>query len=176
MDPTKNDEGKAGAALEFIGDGADSGPEIAALLLKTSLFSGFSQDEASRLASYLQLFRSAAGVVILREGDPGDYMMLLFDGKVDVLKADHQKRQKLIGAVLPGQTFGEMSLVDGEPRFATCVTVGPSVYALLTRDTFARLISDDAHLGAKLLVQLLEMVSRRLRETSETLVDYLKVT
>ena len=176
MDPTMHDEAGAGAALEFLGDGADIGPQIAALVLKTTLFSGFSQEEAGRLARYLQLFRSAPGVVILREGDPGDYMMLLFEGKVDVLKGDHQKRQKLIGAVLPGETFGEMSLVDGEPRFATCVTVGTSLYALLSRDTFARLISDDARLGAKLLVQLLEMVSRRLRETSEALVDYLKVS
>lgn len=174
----KNEAGAegAGAALEFLGDGRNSAPEIAALVLKTPLFAGFSQDEADRLAAYLELFRASSGVVVLREGDPGDYMMLLFDGKVDVLKTDHQKRQKLIGAVLPGQTFGEMSLVDGEPRFATCVAVEPSLYALLTRDTFARLISDDPRLGAKFLVQVLEMVSRRLRETSEMLVDYLRVS
>jgi len=172
----KDEAGAGGAALEFLGDGRDSAPKIAALVLKTTLFSGFTQEEARRLADYLQLYRSAPGVAIVREGEPGDYMMLLFEGKVDVLKADVQKRQKLIGAVLPGQTFGEMSVVDGEPRFATCVTVEPSLYALLTRDTFAALVSDEPRLGAKLLVQMLEMVDRRLREASEKLVNYLKVS
>jgi CRP-like cAMP-binding protein len=165
----------SGLPLEFVCSGDESPGQICELLLRTALFSGFTQDEVRRLARYLQLYRAAPGVAILREGDPGDYMMLLFEGKVDVLKNDHQNRQKLVGAVLPGQTFGEMSLVDGEPRFATCVTVGPTIYGLLTRETFARLINDEPRLGAKLLVQLLEMVSRRLRETSEALVDYLRV-
>jgi CRP-like cAMP-binding protein len=168
--------GESRLPIEFLADGGDNPSPIAELLLKTDLFSGFTRDETRHMACYLQLYRAAPGVAILREGDPGDYMMLLLEGRVNVLKLDHQKRQKVIGAVLPGQTFGEMSLVDGEPRLATCVTVEPTVYALLPRDIFARLINDDPRLGAKLLVELLETVSRRLREISETLVDFLRVT
>ncbi|HET9701378.1 MAG TPA: cyclic nucleotide-binding domain-containing protein [Burkholderiales bacterium] len=169
------DSGETRLPIEFVADGGVNPSPIAELLLKTELFSGFSRDETLRMAHYLQLYRSASGVAILREGDPGDYMMLLLQGRVNVLKLDHQKRQKIIGTVLPGQTFGEMSLVDGEPRFATCVTAEPTLYALLARETFARLISDDPRLGSKLLVELLETVSHRLREISETLVDFLRV-
>ena len=161
--------------LEFLCDGGRDPVQIGQHLLRTALFSGFTQDEVGRLARYLQLYRSAPGIAILREGDPGDYMMLLLEGKVDVLKNDRQNRQKNIGAVLPGQSFGEMSLVDGEPRFATCVAAEPTLYALLARETFARLINEDPRLGAKFLVQLLEMVSRRLRQISEELVDFLRV-
>lgn len=161
--------------IEFLADGGVDPAPIVELLLRAPMFSGFTRDEARRMACYLQLYRSAPSVAILREGDPGDYMMLLLDGRVNVLKLDHQKRQKMIGTVLPGQTFGEMSLVDGEPRFATCVAAENSVYALLTREIFARMINDDPRLGAKLLVELLAMVSHRLREISETLVDFLRV-
>jgi CRP/FNR family cyclic AMP-dependent transcriptional regulator len=164
-----------GPFREFLCDGSEDPAQIAGHLLRTEIFSGFSQDEVRRLARYVQLYRSPPGIAILREGEPGDYMLLLLEGKVEVLKHDHQNRQKIIGAVLPGQTFGEMSLVDGEPRIATCVSVGPALYALMPREAFARLIADDPRLGAKLLVQLLEMVSRRLRETSEALVDFLRV-
>ncbi|HEX9180961.1 MAG TPA: cyclic nucleotide-binding domain-containing protein [Burkholderiales bacterium] len=171
----ENGSGEARLPIEFIADGEVNPAPIAKELLRTQLFSGFTQDETRRMARYLQLYKTTAGVAILREGDPGDYMMMLLEGRVNVLKQDHQKRQKVIGSVLPGETFGEMSLVDGEPRFATCVTAEPSLYALLGRDTFARLINDDPRLGAKLLVELLETVSRRLRDISDTLVDFLRV-
>jgi CRP/FNR family transcriptional regulator, cyclic AMP receptor protein len=164
------------APVQFLGDGASLSGKIADLLQKMPLFSGFSLEEIHRLAAFMELFRAEIGVAILREGDPGDYMMLLLEGQVNVLRNDHQNRQKLIGTILPGETFGEMSMVDGEPRFATCVTVAPALYAVLSRDTLARIINDEPRLGAKLLVELLEMLTQRLRQTSDMLVDYLKIS
>jgi CRP/FNR family transcriptional regulator, cyclic AMP receptor protein len=161
--------------LLFLGDGASMADRIAELLQKTPLFSGFSLEEIRRLAAFMGLFRAGRGVAIVREGDPGDYMMLLLEGHVNVLKNDHQNRQKLISEILPGQTFGEMSMVDGEPRFATCVTAAPVLYAVLSRETLARIVNDEPRLGAKLLVELLELLTQRLRQTSDMLVDYLKI-
>lgn len=148
---------------------------ITQMLQKSPLFVGFSLEEIRQLANFMKLYRAEPGVAILREGDPGDYMMLLLDGRVDVLKYDRQKRQKHLGSIAAGQTLGEMSMVDGEPRSASCVTLEPSVYAVLSRDTLARIVNEEPRLGAKLLVQLLEMLTQRLRDSGVTLVDYLKI-
>lgn len=167
--------GSGGAVVEFLGEGGSMADRIADMLQKSPLFSGFSLDEIRRLAGYMQLYRAERGVAILREGDPGDYMMLLLEGRVNVLKNDHQNRQKLIAEVAAGQTFGEMAMVDGEPRFATCITTEDVVYAVLSRDTLARIVNEEPRLGAKILVELLEMLTKRLRQTSDMLVDYLKI-
>lgn len=161
--------------IEFVGEGGSMADRITQMLQKSPLFVGFSLDEIRRLANFMKLYRAEPGVAILREGDPGDYMMLLLDGRVDVLKYDRQKRQKHLGSIAAGQTLGEMSMVDGEPRSASCVTLEPSVYAVLSRDTLARIVNEEPRLGAKLLVQLLEMLTQRLRDSGVTLVDYLKI-
>lgn len=161
--------------IEFVGGGGSMADTISEMLQKSPLFVGFSLEEIRRLAGFMKLYRAEPGVAILREGDPGDYMMLLLKGRVDVLKYDRQKRQKHLGSIAAGQTLGEMSMVDGEPRSASCVTLEPSVYAVLSRDTLAHIVNDEPRLGAKLLVQLLELLTQRLRESGVTLVDYLKI-
>lgn len=166
----------APSSFVLIGEGAVMAGQIAELVAHTRFFSGFEKADIEALAGFLKLYRAGKGGVILREGDPGDYMVLLIEGKVDILKSDTQHRQKLVSTVLPGTTIGEMAVVDGERRFATCVASEPTVFAVLSRDTLAHIIHDQPRLGVKILVQLLAMMSQRLRQTSGILVDYLKVT
>ncbi len=161
--------------IELIGDGCSMADKIMDMLQKSPLFLGFSLEDIRKLAGFMKLYRAESGVAILREGDPGDYMMLLLEGRVDVLKYDRQKRQKHLGSIAAGETLGEMSMVDGEPRSASCVTLEPSLYAVLSRDVLARIVNEEPKLGAKLLVQLLEMLTQRLRDSGVTLVDYLKI-
>jgi CRP-like cAMP-binding protein len=65
-----------------------------------------------------------------------------------------------------------MSMIDGEPRFATCVAVEPSLIAVLSRDALAIIILEQPMLGAKILMQLSVMLSQRLRQTSLRLVEF----
>ena len=66
-----------------------------------------------------------------------------------------------------------MSMIDGEPRFATCVAAEPSKLAVLTRESLARIILEQPVLGAKTLMELVLMLSQRLRQTSARLVSYM---
>lgn len=170
------EEGSRLNSLEFIGDGTVMFDQIADMIAKTPLFTDIDWNDIRLLASYMQLYRAEKGTVILNEGDPGDYMLVMIDGKVDVLKHDIQHRLKHITTLEPGEAIGEMAMVDGEPRFATCVAGDSTVFAVLSRDTLARMIDDEPRLGAKILVQLLAMVNQRLRQTSSMLVNYLKVS
>jgi CRP-like cAMP-binding protein len=136
------------------------------------LFEQFNLAEIRLLGHFMQVYRAQAGQEIIREGEPGDFMMLVIEGRVEVFKQDRWNTPRLIAVIDEGKTLGEMSMVDGEPRFATCVAVEPAVIAVLSRDALALIILEQPMLGAKILMQLAVMLSQRLRHTSNRLVDY----
>ena len=63
--------------------------------------------------------------------------------------------------------------IYGEPRFATCVAEEPCLVTVLTREALARIILEQPVLGAKILMELVLMLSQRLRQTSQRLVSYM---
>jgi CRP-like cAMP-binding protein len=107
---------------------------------------------------------------IIREGEGGDFMMMIVEGKVDVNKRDRWNTPQLIAQVDAGRILGEMSMIDGEARFATCVALEPTMIAVLDRESLARIIVEQPLLGAKLLMELVLMLSQRLRATSQRLL------
>ncbi|MBK9022025.1 MAG: cyclic nucleotide-binding domain-containing protein [Sulfuritalea sp.] len=73
----------------------------------------------------------------------------------------------------PGASLGEMSLINGKPRFATCIAREPTDIAVLTRDTIYDILVLHPSLGNKILLILLQITSQRLRETSDRLLPFL---
>ena len=64
-------------------------------------------------------------------------------------------------------------MIDGEPRFATCLATARTMIAVLSRENLARVIVEQPMLGAKVLMELVLMLSRRLRMTTGRLVELL---
>jgi CRP-like cAMP-binding protein len=153
-----------GDAMRFAG-------RIHSLIPKCPLLENFSPGEVRLLAHFMEVYRAQPGVEMIREGEGGDLMMLVIEGRVDVAKRDRWNTPQLIAQVEPGRTLGEMSMIDGEPRFATCVAVEPTLVAVLNRENLARIIVEQPLLGAKLLMELVLMLSQRLRATSGKLLD-----
>jgi CRP-like cAMP-binding protein len=79
-----------------------------------------------------------------------------------------------MGVAGPGKTLGEMSLIDGEPRFASCVTLEPTLFAVLDRAALIRVVSDEPRVGVKLLMELLLLLNQRLRSVSGELMKCLE--
>jgi CRP-like cAMP-binding protein len=90
-----------------------------------------------------------------------------------VRKRDRYNTPQLIAVVEPGHALGEMSMIDGEPRFATCVAADEVLVAVLDRESLARIIVEQPMLGAKILMELVLMLSQRLRATSDRLMGLL---
>ena len=161
------------AHLEHLGDATKFSPQIHALIPRCNLLENFSPAEVRLLAHFMGVFRAEPGIEIIREGEGGDFMLILIEGKVEVHKRDRWSTPQLIAVVEPGKTLGEMSMIDGEPRFATCIAGEPSVFAVLDRENLARIIVEQPMLGAKILMELVLMLSQRLRSTSARLVQLL---
>jgi len=159
------------AGLEYLGDAVRFASRIHALIPKCPLLENFSPGEVRLLAHFMEVYQAQPGVEMIREGEGGDLMMLVIEGRVDVNKRDRWNTPQLIAQVEPGRTLGEMSMIDGEPRFATCVALEPTLVAVLDRENLARIIVEQPLLGAKLLMELVLMLSQRLRTTSGKLLD-----
>ena len=159
--------------LEHVGDATPFATKMHAMVGGSPLFEQFSLAETRLMSHFMLVYRATAGQEIIREGEAGDFMMVVVEGRIEVFKQDRWNAPRLIAVVDEGKTLGEMSMIDGEPRFATCVAVEPTLIAVLTADHLARIILEQPILGAKILMQLALMLSQRLRHTSSRLVEYL---
>jgi CRP-like cAMP-binding protein len=161
-------------SLEHLGGGAGwFHDQLTAMITETSMFGDFSPEEVSALAGFMEVYRVQANDVVIREADRGDYMVLLLDGSMEISKESSQHKEKVIAVVGPGKTLGEMSMIDGEPRFATCTAREITTFAVLTRDGLDQILREQPALGSRVLVQLVKLLSQRLRQISVRLVDLL---
>lgn len=168
------------AGLEVLGpcERLSQWPE---LLQQSALLQDFTPAEADLLGSLMLHVRASPGQMLITEGDTSDWMLLLLRGTVDIGKrigpeAEREERDDntRLGVVCPGWVLGEMSMFDGEPRYASCWALGEVEAAALDRKAVARLIQAHPQVGAKLLVKLTQLLAQRLRNTSSQLVKVLQ--
>jgi CRP/FNR family transcriptional regulator, cyclic AMP receptor protein len=160
--------------LEHLGDATPFVGRILEILQHIALFEDFGKEEVTLLAGYMQCYRAPAGSEIIREGQAGDFMVLLLDGEMEIVKQDGRGLPARIGLAGPGKTLGEMSLIDGEPRFASCLTLADTTFAVLDRDHLISVVSEEPKVGVKLLMELLMLLNQRLRQVSGQLMRCLE--
>ena len=159
--------------LDYLGDATQFAGRIHGMTLYSPLLENFTLPEIKLLTHFMQVYRAAPGVEVIREGEAGDFMMLIIEGRVEVMKQDRWNAPRLIAVLEPGATLGEMSMIDGEPRFASCTATEQALVAVLSREALARVILEQPMLGSKVLMELSLMLSQRLRQTSLRLLSYL---
>ena len=159
--------------LEPLGEATQFAAQIHSLITHSPLFENLNLAEIRLMSHFMQVYGAEPGVEVIREGEPGDFMMLMLEGRIEVFKRDRWNAPRLIALLDPGKTVGEMSMIDGEPRFSTCVAAERCLLAVLTRESLARIILEQPILGAKILMELVLMLSQRLRQTTEKLVVYM---
>jgi CRP/FNR family cyclic AMP-dependent transcriptional regulator len=153
--------GEASHCLERINEIIDHIP----------LFEGFSADDVKGVVRQMQCYRVPAGCEIIQEGESGEFMLLLLEGNIEIVRRGRSGLPQRISVVVPGETLGEMSLVDGEPRFASCVSINPVSFAVLDRMGLENIFQNEPHLGIKMLRELLKLLNQRLRDTGQRLVE-----
>jgi CRP-like cAMP-binding protein len=154
-------------------------PEI---LMVSPLLHDFTPEEADLLGATMLRVRARPGQVLIAEGEASDWMMLLLQGTVDVGKrkigaemdSEEPGDVTRLAVVKEGAVIGEMSMLDGEPRYASCWALSEVEAAVLSRAAVGRLISAHPGVGAKLLVKLTQLLAQRLRNTSSQLVKHLQ--
>jgi CRP-like cAMP-binding protein len=152
------------------------------VLLESPLLRDFSSSEAELLGASMLRVKAQPGQLLIAEDEPSDWMMVLLKGTVDVAKRkvgaprdnDEPGDTTRIAVVREGAVLGEMSMLDGEPRYASCWALSEVEAAVLGRAAVGRLIAAHPGVGAKLLVKLTQLLAQRLRNTSNQLLKNLR--
>jgi CRP/FNR family cyclic AMP-dependent transcriptional regulator len=143
------------------------------LLNEVNLLAPLSGGELRTLAGYLAWRDAQPDEVIFSEGDPGDSLFLLAAGSVRIQKECDQRHARTIAVEDRSRAIGEMSLLDGEPRSATCVALEASTLLVLTQEKLAALAKSHPGLAYRVVTEIARLLSKRLRLTSGRLVESL---
>jgi CRP-like cAMP-binding protein len=157
---------RLGSAMRF----AD---EIQEIINHAPLFEGLSTQEVNAMCSFMTCFAAPRGGTLIREGSAEDFLLIVLTGSVDVIKRSPDGDTKRVATVGPGTSLGEMSLIDGHKRFATCVADEPVDFAVLTREGLNDILMVHPRLGNKLLLLLLSLFTYRLRNAIGTALPHM---
>ena len=139
-------------------------------LRRVSLFNDCTEDELRRIAEISRTVEVPAGTVLTEIGGPGDAFFFIVDGRVTV--------QTPAGAgdpLYPGDFFGEMSLLDGEPRSATVKAMTDLRLLVVERSHFWRLLNETPDLVRRILTVLSRRV-RRLEQANSAMARRMSLT
>jgi CRP/FNR family cyclic AMP-dependent transcriptional regulator len=132
------------------------------LLGNVPLFSGLNRRQRGKLLVKLFEKRYPAGETIFREGDPGKALFVVLDGKVSIIRTA-DGAEKLLAVLAPGAYFGELALIDDQPRFAGARADEDTVLLILYKSHFDDLIEGQKALAIHVMENLLKTLASYVR-------------
>jgi len=132
-------------------------------LRRIQLFSSLSDEELQLVGDKLAVKRFRKNEIILQEEDTNEYMYIILDGKVKVVQTTEDGKEILLAIHQTGDSFGEMSLIDGKTSPATVMATENSIAAIVSKKDFYSIIETQK----KVLNNLLLLLCSRYRESWE---------
>jgi serine/threonine protein phosphatase PrpC len=136
------------------------------VLANMPLFSRLTERELLRVMQAVEVRTHKDGEVVIREGDKGDELFIVLDGKVVVSRGGQQ-----LTHLGPGEHVGEMALIRSVPRSATVTAVGSAELIAIRRADFFEILRKEHEVAVKMLWQFLGVLADRLDQTSSELHD-----
>jgi CRP/FNR family transcriptional regulator, cyclic AMP receptor protein len=137
-------------------------------LQRVSLFRGISRREFGTLFQSLIVRSYPTGEMLCREGDIGRALFLLETGEVEVVRKTPEGGLRRVSVLKSGDYFGEMSLIDEQPRTASVVALEPVRAYLLYKTEIDKLTREAPHIAAAIMTHLATLLAVRLRATINT--------
>ncbi len=134
----------------------------AVLAKRVALFQGLTVEDIGKIFARGMTIRVQKGETIFYKGTTGSQMYVMLGGKAAV-----NDGSKCIATIGMGDTFGEMALINNEPRSATVVALEDSHLFVLSETTFQRLLTK--RVAIQILLNIVRTLSRRLRDANEKL-------
>jgi serine/threonine protein phosphatase PrpC/CRP-like cAMP-binding protein len=134
------------------------------VLSRMPIFSRLSERELLRVMQVVEVRLYKDGDVVIREGDKGDELFIVLDGKVRIARGD-----QVITHLGPGEHVGEMALIRSVPRSATVSAVGEAELVSIRRQDFFEILRKEHEVAVKMLWQFLGVLADRLDQTNNQL-------
>ncbi|MFT4171294.1 MAG: cyclic nucleotide-binding domain-containing protein [Rhodocyclaceae bacterium] len=124
------------------------------------IFQGLSPERLEGIARVAMLRRVSRGTAVVLAGDNTDYVYFILNGSLKVVVSDEEGREVILTMLGQGDLFGEMSVVDEEPRSATVTAVAPGDLVMIAQADFRRILEENFDISLRIMGNL----ARRLRE------------
>lgn len=131
------------------------------------LFNGLDRTALDVLLALSRQTAVKAREIICREGEPGDALFIVISGKLKVTNQSEDGRELILAILEDGETFSEMSLLDGQPRSASVTAVQDSQLLVIKRQDFLAYLEQQP----KAAIALLVILSARLRDMDAMMGD-----
>jgi CRP/FNR family cyclic AMP-dependent transcriptional regulator len=132
------------------------------MLERSPLFRGLSPEILGRIAVLAAQRSYPSGEVVFMQGDPGDALYAVVTGKIRISAGGSDGREIFLNIMEPGDTFGEIALLDGGPRTAAATAIVASELVLIRREHFLDVLAREPRVA----LELLRLCGERLRWTS----------
>jgi len=137
------------------------------VLMQAPLFAALDAEGAAALRSTLIEIHVSKGEELFTEGQPGDRLYVILEGKLKLGQSSADGRESLMGVLGPGEMCGELSLFDPSPRRATATALTDSVVLGLSHEQLGPWLAGRPEVASALL----QALARRLRRTNEAMAD-----
>jgi CRP-like cAMP-binding protein len=137
------------------------------VLSNVSLFAALDEAHLRQVAEHLRPRRYRRGETVFVTGDPGASLCVVNAGRIKLALTSAEGREVILDVLGPGEVFGELALLDGEPRSADAVAVEQTELLLLQRDEFLRFLRAEPEVA----INLLGVLSRRIRRDTLLVQD-----
>ncbi|MCA0436438.1 MAG: Crp/Fnr family transcriptional regulator [Austwickia sp.] len=134
---------------------------------RAALFAALDDSDVSALRSTMSTTRLQRGEVLFREGQRGDRLYVIVNGKIKLGRSSTDGRENLMAILGPGEMFGELSLFDPGPRTATATAVADTELIGMGNESLHEYLKDRPAVSLALLGAL----ARRLRRTNDSVAD-----
>ncbi len=145
--------------------------DIVKILQRVPLFGGLDKEQLEALQSLFEEESCAENEKILREGEFGDSMFIIVNGIVDVTKFNEEGEEIPITQLKSGSYFGEVALIDNQPRSANVNAAEPTDLLRLKKSMFEKLLVDNKTFAINFYRNCLNETLTRMRETATSLTS-----
>ena len=132
------------------------------ILERTRLFRGLPPATIQQISALSMRRSYRHGAIVFSQSDPGDALYGVVTGKIRISASSPDGREVFLNIMEPGDTFGEIALLDGRHRTATASVTAPSELIIITRDHFLELLEREP----KLVSHVIQLLCQRIRWTS----------
>ncbi|MCU7845423.1 MAG: Crp/Fnr family transcriptional regulator [Candidatus Thiodiazotropha sp. (ex Monitilora ramsayi)] len=141
------------------------------MLENISIFTAMDAADLALIEQFMVRRTYPRNTIILSEGDNSDSLYLILEGKVKVFLNDENGKEAIINYQGEGEYFGELSLIDDSERSASIMTVEKSVMAVMSKQSFHRVLKENPDIAIHLLKDLVHRI-RRLTDEVKSLALY----
>ncbi|MGI9213517.1 MAG: Crp/Fnr family transcriptional regulator [Methylococcaceae bacterium] len=138
------------------------------MLEAVTLFEGLDLESIKTIETLVAVRNMSKRTVILTQGEESNSLYLVLEGRLKAYLSDAEGKEVTLGFIEQGETFGELSLLDGKPRSASVMALTTARCAVLSRAGFLSILKDNPSIA----LHLLEIMANRVRTSTASIADF----